>query len=270
MSYVFPEEESGLIHRQINRNGVDLRLGTELERIEAGPNGRAAAVITNDGERIDCQFVGLTVGVRPNLTVTRSTGIETARGILVNEYFETNVPDVYAIGDCAEFRTPLPGRKPVEQLWYTGRMHGETAAHTIAGSRTVYDPGVFFNSAKFFDLEYQTYGDVPPELPDDLSTVYWEHPDGDRSIRINYEKESGSVTGFNLMGVRYRQEVCEQWIADHIGIREVLAELGAANFDPEFYRQFEKEVVTVFNASTSGEPARLQRRRGLSKRGEAA
>ncbi|HEX9658682.1 MAG TPA: FAD-dependent oxidoreductase [Rhodothermales bacterium] len=265
MSYIFPPEESELIHRQIRANGVDLRLGTEVDRLEPGSDGRVAAVVTKNGERIFCGFVGLTVGVRPNLTVTRSTGIETGRGILVNECFETNLPSVYAIGDCAEFRSPLPGRKSVEQLWYTGRIHGETVGLTVAGKRTAYDPGVFFNSAKFFNLEYQTYGDVQPALPDTQDTVYWEHPDGARSIRINYDRGTGAVVGFNLMGIRYRQEVCERWISDGAGIRDVLSQLGRANFDPEFFHQFEKDVVEAYNRGERDEAVRLTRRRGLSE-----
>ncbi|MGA7303813.1 MAG: NAD(P)/FAD-dependent oxidoreductase [Rhodothermales bacterium] len=263
MSYLFPKEESELIHRQIRRSGIDLRLGTEVDRIEAGPNGRANAVVTGQGERIPCGFVGLTVGVRPNLTVTKSTDVETDRGILVDEYFETNLPGVYAIGDCAEFRTPLPGRKSVEQLWYTARMHGETVGLTIAGKRTAYDPGVFFNSAKFFDLEYQTYGHVPPKLPESQETLYWEHPDHTRSIRISYDRDSGAVLGFNLMGVRYRHDICAGWISQRASIHEVLPELGQANFDPEFFRQFEKEVVAAYNREAEGDSLQLRRRRGL-------
>lgn len=269
MSYLFPKEESELIHHQIRRNGVDLRLGTEVERIEAGPDGRADTVVTRSGERIPCGFVGLTLGVRPNVTVAASTDIEIGSGILVNDYFETSVPDIFAIGDCAEFREPLLGRKTIEQLWYTARMHGETAGLTIAGQRTAYDPGVFFNSAKFFDLEYQTYGDVPSELPSSQDTVYWEHPDGARSIRINFDRARGAVLGFNLMGVRYRQEVCAEWISRGTPIGDVLAELGRANFDPEFFRQFETEVVAAFNAENGGDAVRLRQRRGLGQ-GEAA
>jgi hypothetical protein len=148
-------------------------------------------------------------------------------------------------------------------------MHGETAGLTIAGKRTAYDPGVFFNSAKFFDLEYQTYGDVPPEVPSGLGSVLWVHPDRRRSIRINYNKASGAVVGFNLLGVRYRQDVCEKWIADAAHIRDVLSDLGRANFDPEFFKQFEKEAVAEYNR-TSGDRLVLRRGRGLRVQEAAA
>ena len=115
---------------------------------------------------IDCQFVGLTVGVSPNIDFLKNSGIETKRGVLVNEYLQTNVPDVYALGDCVERTYDLPGRKTIEQVWYTGRMMGEVVAQTICGEKTKYEPGPWFNSAKFFNIEYQTYGNVWPDLKD--------------------------------------------------------------------------------------------------------
>lgn len=263
MDYLLPPEEADVVGRQIRSHGIDLRLGTELKAILGDEEGRVRAVVTSEGEEIACGFVGLTVGVHPNVDLARASGIETNRGVLVNRYFETSAPDVYAAGDCAEFREPLPGRKPVEQLWYTGRMHGRTLAQTLCGRRTPYRPGIFFNSAKFFDLEYQTYGDVPPTLGPGERTLYWEHPNGDRCIRINYREDDGAVTGFNVMGVRYRHAVCAAWIRERRSIRFVLENLGAANFDPEFFSRFEAEVVATYNASHPEAPVRLRRKRGL-------
>lgn len=263
MDYLLPAEESALVNGEIRRHGIDLRLATGLKEILPDADGRARAVVTDQGEEIPCQFVGLTAGVSPNIDLVRNTPVEARRGILVNEYFETSVPDVYAAGDCAEFRTPLPGRRPIEQLWYTGRMHGKTVAATLCGQRTPYRPGVFFNSAKFFDLEYQTYGEITPTLRDDEHTLYWEHPDGRKGLRITWRGSDEAVTGFNLMGVRYRHEVCARWITEQRCIREVLENLGAANFDPEFFETCEAALVARYNQQYPGNPVRLRRKRGL-------
>ncbi len=264
MQHIFPREEAEMVNRQIRANGINLRLSTELREILPDENGRVRAVITSEGDEVPCQFVGLTTGVHPNIKVVKDSNIETNRGILVNPYFETNIPDVYAIGDCAEFREALPGRRAIEQLWYTGRMHGETVAYTICGNRTAYAPGVFFNSAKFYDLEYQTYGDIKAKQPDDEATLYWEHEDGAHAIRINYRKADGVVVGFNVMGIRYRQNVCEAWIEKEAHIEEVLRDLGAANFDPEFYKQYEADVVAQYNRQ-AGTNLKLARKRGIWK-----
>ncbi|MFO0266151.1 MAG: NAD(P)/FAD-dependent oxidoreductase, partial [Cyclobacteriaceae bacterium] len=179
-SNVLPLQEAALISRHIRKHDVDLRLSSELGQIVDDGRGRVKAVITRSGEQIDCQFVGLTVGVSPNISFLAGSGIQTARGVLVNEYLETNFSDIYAIGDCAERVPVLPGRRAVEQVWYTGRMMGEVVAQTLTGMPTPYQPGPWFNSAKFFDIEYQTYGHVPAQRSPGLADFYWEHPRGEK------------------------------------------------------------------------------------------
>ncbi len=242
---VLPAEESDMINRHIREHHIDLRLNTELKSIEDDGSGKAGAVITSTGERIECGFVGLTVGVSPNIGFLQGSGIETERGILADEQLQTSVPDVYAIGDCAQLRRPAPGRRPIEAVWYTGRMMGQAVAHTICGKPKRYDPGIWFNSAKFLDIEYQVYGDIPARTPEGIRSLYWEHPKGKKSIRINYDTATQAVKGFNLMGIRYRHEVCEKWIAEQTPIQTVLKNLSTANFDPEFFEQYEKHLTTI-------------------------
>lgn len=261
---ILPPEESAMINRHILENGIDLRLSSELKEIVDDGTGRVGAVITSTGERIACGFVGLTAGVSPNVNFLRDSALEIQRGILVNERLETNLPDVYAIGDCAQLREPRPGRRPIEAIWYTGRMMGEVVAHRIMGKDVVYDPGIWFNSAKFFDIEYQIYGQAPSPTPPHLSSLYWEHSDGRKAIRIYYDNSSGAVTGFHLMGVRYRHEVCEKWIKTQTHIETVLSQLGLANFDPEFFAVYEPQLVSLYNQQT-GKQIRLTTGRGLSQ-----
>ena len=244
---VLPAQESNMINRHILENGIDLRLETELKEIVDDGSGSACAVITNKGERIECGYVGLTAGVHPNISFLKDSGIEMQKGILVNEYLETNIPDVYAIGDCAQQRDPLPGRRPVEAIWYTGRMMGQTVAHTICKKATKYDPGIWFNSAKFFDIEYQIYGTALANPPENHEQLYWEHEDGRKAIRIVYDNTNNQILGFHLMGIRYRHEVCEKWLKDKADIEEVLTNLKLANFDPEFYETYESALVDAYN-----------------------
>jgi NAD(P)H-nitrite reductase large subunit len=246
---VLPPEESEMVNQQIRDNGIDLRLGTELKEILDDGTGKVKAIVTNKGETIDCQFVGLTVGVSPNIGFLQGSGIEVNRGILVNEQLQTNDPDIYAIGDCAELRSPAPGRRAIEAIWYTGRMMGQTVAHTICGTNTKYTPKLWFNSAKFFDLEYQIYGDVPATLPEGIQQIYWQHKDGNKAVRIHFDAATKAVRGFHLMGIRYRHEVCEKWILSKTHIEEVLQNLALANFDPEFYRQYEPQILAQYNQS---------------------
>ncbi|QYA24558.1 FAD-dependent oxidoreductase [Gramella sp. MT6] len=243
---VLPLPEAKMISEHIRSHHVDLRHNTELDKILSDENGRVRAVRTSDGEEIECQLVGLCAGVRPNIDFLKDSQLETDRGVLVNEFLETNIPDVYSIGDCAQQRESIGLRKPVEAVWYTGRIMGETLANTLTGVRTAYQPGNWFNSAKFFDIEYQTYGWVWPELNPREQHFYWQHESGQKAITINFDTETRRFLGVNTFGIRMRQEVINLWLDENRTIDHVLANLKLANFDPEFYDRHEKEIFRSF------------------------
>ncbi|MBT8326949.1 MAG: FAD-dependent oxidoreductase, partial [Bacteroidia bacterium] len=99
---VLPAGESEMINNHIRNHRIDLRLGVNLEEIKEDENGRAKSIIIQETkEEIACNFVGLTAGVSPNIAFLNSSEIEVGKGVLVNQYLETNVDDIYAIGDCA-------------------------------------------------------------------------------------------------------------------------------------------------------------------------
>lgn len=231
---VLPAEESEMVNQHIRKHHIDLRLETELQEIWGDQSGKAKLVVTSKGDKIECGFVGLTAGVHPNIDFLRFSGIDLDKGVLVDNYLQTNVEDIYAAGDCAQLRTPAPGRRPVEAVWYVGRMMGETVAHTLCGQPRKYDPGIWFNSAKFLDIEYQVYGQLSAQTPPNQETIYWKHPSEYKSLRIAYDKNSKEVKGFLSMGIRLRHQQCERWIAEGTLLNVVLQELDKANFDPEF------------------------------------
>ena len=245
---VLPDEESQMVGHHIGEHHVDLRTNTELAEIIDDGNGGVASIRTKAGETIPAQFVGIAVGVSANISFLKNTPLDTDRGILVNEHLETNLPGVYAIGDCAQHRNPPKDRKPSEQIWYTGRIMGETVAQTIVGTQTDYDPGVFFNSAKFFDIEYQTYGMAPAHLEKhpDLRTFCWQNKTKKLLMRFYFHAETGAIAGMNTFGIRQRQVVWSRWISEERPIAEVMANLTEANFDPEFFRRYEPEIVAAF------------------------
>ncbi len=246
-SSVLPKEESELIENHIIKHGVNLLLDTELKEILGDEAGKVKGVTTSKGQKINAQFVAITVGVSPNISFLKNSGIETDRGVLINEYFETNVQDIYAIGDCAQFKVTIPGRKSIEQVWYTGRMHGETLAYSLTSQKASYSPGIWYNSAKFFDIEYQTYGYVPPKLSEELETFFWKHTDGEKCFRVVFNSENRAIVGVNVFGIRMRHEVFDVWIREKKSVDFVLHNIKQAFFDPEFFVQYDYEIIQCFN-----------------------
>jgi len=245
---VLPNEESQMINKEIGSNGIDLRLSNNLKEIISDENGKVKSIIIAEtGEEIPCDFVGLTAGVSPNIDVIKNLDIETGRGVKVNRYLETNIPNIYAIGDCAEQHEAIGSRRTIEAVWYTGRMMGETVAQTICGNKIEYKPGHWFNSAKFFDIEYQTYGWVWAQPKDNEARFYWEHESGKKCIHINYDKSTHEFIGINTFGIRMRHEFFDKMLTEKQSVEYVLEHLADANFDPEFYKLHEKEIVEKFN-----------------------
>lgn len=243
---VLPFDDANMISEHIKSHGVDLRTATELDKIIPDENGRVKAILTKTGEQIDCQLVGLCAGVRPNIDFLKDSDLAINKGILVNSYLETNIPDVYAIGDCAEQKKVIGQRKPVEAVWYTGRMMGETLALTLTGEKSQYNPGNWFNSAKFFDIEYQTYGWVWPKPKENEQHFHWQHEDNTKAITISFDKNTKLFLGINSFGIRMRHEVIDRWLTEEREINYVLANLKQANFDPEFYTRHEAAIFEGF------------------------
>jgi len=265
---VLPREEAEMVSQHLLKHHIHLSPNTELKEIVLHEkSNRVQAIINNKGENIPCDFVGICTGVRPNVewlkNQTLAHDILIKRGIVVDEFLQTSNPDIYAIGDCAEIAQPREGRKPIEAIWYTARAMGETVAQNIAGQKTAYTPRLWFNSAKFFDIEYQVYGDVPAtNSSQQWASLFWQHKDREKSIRIVYNPNNEQVLGFNLMGIRYRHEVCERWIAEKYTLEQVLPHLSMANFDPEFFTEYESELLQQYNQKT-GKKLQLQQKRGL-------
>ena len=245
---ILPPEESTMINREILENHIDLRLGVNLKEIKADENGHVKSIIIEEtGEEITCDVVGLTAGVSPNIDFLKDSEIELGKGVKVNRFLETNIKDIYAIGDCAEQHEAIGLRRPIEAVWYTGRMMGETVAQTICGNKTQYNPGHWFNSAKFIDIEYQTYGWVWPQPKKNEAHFYWEHEGGKKCIRLNYDKNTQEFIGINTLGIRMRHAFFDKVLTEKRSVTYVLKHLADANFDPEFYKLHEPEIVTKFN-----------------------
>ena len=85
---VLPAEESEMINRLIRHHKVDLQLETELKEIKSVDGSKVSSVVTSNGKEIVCGFVALTVGVSPNIDFIKDSGIETDRGVLIDNNLE--------------------------------------------------------------------------------------------------------------------------------------------------------------------------------------
>jgi len=227
-------EEGDLIAEHLREHGVRLHLEHEVASVAAAAGGRIAAVRTHQGKEFACQMLGICIGVRPAVDWLAAVRTPPAlgRGIQVDSSFRTSLPDVWAAGDCAEF--PLPdGSAKVEQIWYAAKRQGELAGRAMLGDRVAYQPPLFYNSAKFFDIEYTTVGELT-RVPGDAVSFFYRFPDRAASLRLI--EQDGAVTGFNMLGSRWDHTWFERWIHERRSLDEVMEQLHLAQFEVEFGR----------------------------------
>ncbi len=169
-----------------------------------------------------------------------------AKALKWTGFLETNIKDVYAIGDCAEQHNAIDQRPSIEAVWYTGRMMGETVAQTICGNKMPYKPGHWFNSAKFLDIEYQTYGWVFAKPREHEAHFHWKHHDDTKCITVCFNKTTNEFLGINTFGIRMKHETFDRWLTEKRDVDYVLEHLPEANFDPEFYKRYEKNILVTY------------------------
>lgn len=153
-------EEFEMVICYIWEYGIDFCLFIELKEIEDDGEGRVCVVIIGVGEWIDCGYVGFMVGVYFSISWLKEMVLEMDKGILVDDYLQINLLDVYVIGDCVQICYFKFGCCLIEVVWYMGCMMGEIVVYIISGWLIEYDLGIWFNFVKFMDIEYQVYGDV--------------------------------------------------------------------------------------------------------------
>ncbi len=203
-----PEKESEFLTDHVRRRGIDVRTNV---------------LVSSDEVLEDADLVVVAIGMEPSTSLAEQAGITCATGIVVNETFETSAKGVFAVGDCAQ----LPWGN--SQGWYVGREHGATLAAILTGQSSEYLPSLYYNSAKFFDVEWQVYGTVPR---DDANTFVWMDLQRPRCLRIAHTTD-GSVVGVHALGMRLRQSICNEWIMQGRDEEYVRRNIGDALFDPQ-------------------------------------
>ncbi len=124
-------------------HGVVFHFGTSASAIEE------EAVILTNGERLTADLVVAGIGVKPNVALASSAGITIDNGIVVDEYLQTNVPGIYAVGDIARWPDRHSGSPIRVEHWVVAERQGQAAAINILGGRQRFDAVPFFWSQHY-------------------------------------------------------------------------------------------------------------------------
>ncbi len=196
VTFVYPQEVLG-----DNRFPIELAKEYEALYRDAGITMRNASradsykkvgdklVLTlENGETIEGDTLVLGLGVEPRLRLAEEAGLDVDDGVLVNEYFQTSDPNIYAAGDISSYPDPILGRHRIEHVDHA-RKSGTTVGKNMAGANEPYDYTPYFYS-DVFDLSWKAIGTLDPEL-----AVFIDHvDDGKVAYYLKEDKPVGIVT----------------------------------------------------------------------------
>jgi len=188
LSIQLDEKGSKLFEKSVQEVGITALTGEAADEILG--DSKVTGLRLKSGKELPADLIVFSVGIRSNINLAQSAGIEVNRGIIVNEKMETNIKDIYACGDCAE----LSGR--VYGTWPAASEMGKTAGAIAAGEETIFKS--FVNSVIFNSMNTQIFsvGDVKPE---GQSTEVIEHENADKRIYRKLFFKNKSLVGGILM-----------------------------------------------------------------------
>jgi NADPH-dependent 2,4-dienoyl-CoA reductase/sulfur reductase-like enzyme len=156
---VLEESESRVIEDRLREEGVIIHYYTEMVEI-LGKKGKVTGVRTKKDEILRCDIVAVAIGVRPRIELANTCELETDRGILVDEYMQTNQPDIYAAGDIGQVRDPRTGKTTMDTLWGSAKIQGKFAGLNISGTTMAFSKPVAFNVTRLAGLTTTIIGAV--------------------------------------------------------------------------------------------------------------
>ena len=244
------DAESSMVIAHLRHRGVHVVTGETVAAVETDERGAVTAVVTEANQRFECQLLGISIGVEPAIEWLRAvaTPPRLNRGIVVDGEFRTSLGDAFAAGDCAEIERHGHAAV-VEQLWYSAKRQGRLAAQAMLGDAVQYEPPIFFNSSKFFEIEYTAVG----RFTRTMREFYYRYEGRDASLRM--AEENGAVKAFNMLGSRWDHKVLEGWVREHRSLEDVMNRLHEAQFDVEFGRLDLRPARAAFERWRAANPA---------------
>lgn len=160
-------EIAAFLHNEMRDRGVELVLSDGVKKFNDNK------VILNSSREIEFDIIIMAIGVRPEITLAKNAGLETARGIIVNENLQTSNPDIYAGGDGVEIKDFVTGENTLIPLAGPANRQGRIIADNICGIESTYKNSQGTSVLKVFDLTAASVGNNEKQLKS-KNIPYWK------------------------------------------------------------------------------------------------
>lgn len=155
------EDTAEIVNQLLQEQGIEVHTSTSVSQILGGKNVQGVQV---GRKQLKCDLVIVAVGVRPNLDIIKGTQIKTNEGILVNEYMQTNVKNIYAAGDVAEALERATNELRVNAIWPNAIAQGRIAAQNMLGQQVSYQGSDALNLINIFETPVVSIGQTSKEI----------------------------------------------------------------------------------------------------------
>ncbi len=165
-SSVLDEVESKIVENRLIQDGIQIHHFTELDEI-LGKKGKVTGIKARQQQKpvqLDCQMVAFAIGIKPRLDLAIQAGINTQRGVIVDEGLHTSQADIFAAGDVAQVYDRLSGEYLLDSLWRPAVEQGWIAGLNMAGGNYSYEKKYPFNVTRLGGLITTIIGRVGNEI----------------------------------------------------------------------------------------------------------
>ena len=153
------EEASARYQSRFEEAGIDIITERGAQEIITDEDNHVQGLNLDNGREISAQLVIVATGVRPNISLVDGTGIEIDKGIVVDEYQQTSLDNIYAAGDVSQSKEVFSEELTLTPIWPLAIKQGKIAAQNMAGEEEkITDNFAYQNSMRFLGLSAITYG----------------------------------------------------------------------------------------------------------------
>jgi len=157
--YALSEEGASIMHDAMRERGVEPVFDSGVDHFEVDDDGRVEAAVDPDGERYECDFAGVAIGLNFNTELVEDTPLETDNGIVVDEFMRTNVDNVYAAGDITQFYDTILNARAQNGAWGSAKEQGSVAGkNMVEDSEAKEFRWVSSYSITHFDFPFLSFG----------------------------------------------------------------------------------------------------------------
>ncbi len=163
--YALSEQGAEIIHEALRERGVEPVFDSGVDHYEVDDDGHVVAAVDPNGDRYECDWSGIAIGLDFNTEVLQGTGVKTDTGVVVDQYMRTSVDDIYAAGDITRFYDTILGEYAQNGSWGSAKEQGNIAAQNMVNPESEEFRWVSSYSITHFEFPFLSFGH--PTLGDD-------------------------------------------------------------------------------------------------------